>query len=756
VGGRTIGPYEVVDKLGQGGMGEVYRARDTRLDREVAVKLLPESALSDAVALERFRREARLASALNHPHICAVYDLVEHDGRIALIMELIEGTTLSRTLEDGALALERAVDLAIEVADALVAAHARGVVHRDLKPANIAVTTRGHAKVLDFGIARVVGALDEPTVAPLTDAGQAIGTASYMSPEQARGESVDARSDLFSLGLVLYEMVTGHRAIEGQTMALLFDALLNRPAPSVRACVPGASPELDRIVSRLLAKTRTDRYQSATHVLEELRVLRQRLNESGPARASGSHSSTAPPSVAVLPFASLSSDPENEYLADGLTDEVINTLGRLKGLRVVGRTSSFAFKGKTPEIADVGHKLNVTSVVTGSVRKAGNRLRITAELVSAADGFVLWSERFDRTGDDVFAIQDEMATSIVGRLRVELSGGADMSLVRRATDNLDAYHLYLKGRFFLGQRGDGILKGLQAFEQALVLDPKLALAHAGVAEAYSLFGFYGLAPSRDVMPKARHAATRAIELDDHLAEPHGALQVVSFCHDWDWAASTREFDTAMSKGPNSVSALNFRALELMTVHGRTEEALAICQRVLEIDPLSPYGQVSASTAFLCAGRSEEAILAVRRALEIVPDMWIALRLLGLSLAHAGHHDDALEVLERAVVASRQHPWPLLNVSEVLDLAGRKEESRATALEVLALGRERYVQPSVLMFAAFYAEGLDAALSWVDRAIEERDILPVLNYFPVPAAVRRDPRWQAAFRRMGLTPHVPKE
>jgi TolB-like protein len=603
--------------------------------------------------------------------------------------------------------------------------------------------------VLDFGLAKLADpAPDDLTVAGLTAIGRAVGTTAYMSPEQARGERVDGRSDLFSLGLVLYEMMAGRRALSGATTAMVFDALLHRPAPSVREAAPDIPTEVDRIIRRLLAKQPTARYQTASELVTDLYEARRRLDDRS---SRTSVQSRIVASVAVLPFVSLSADPENEYLADGITEEVINALGRLKALRVAGRVSSFAFKGRTPELSDVATRLNVSNVLTGSVRKVANRLRITAELVSADDGFQLWSERFDRTADDVFAIQDEIATSIAGQLQVTLSDSGGEPLVRRATANLEAYDRYLKGRFFLNQRGEGIRKGLEAFGQALALDPAFPLAHAGVAEAYSLFGFYGLAPASQAMPTARAAAVRALDLDPSLAEPHAALQIIHFLYDWDWTGSAQEFERAMAKNPNAVSALNFRVVELAMVHGRLDEAIAVGRRAIEIDPLSPYSHVALGSALLIAARYAEANASLKRALEIHPDMWAASRVLGISLSHEGRHDEAMKWLEHSVVSSARHPWTLLNVADALVRAGRTAEAASQAQEILALSREQYVQPTVLGFASSLAVGLDEAFVWFERSAGEHDLLPCLNYFPGVVAVKEDARWQALMRRIGLDP-----
>jgi TolB-like protein/tetratricopeptide (TPR) repeat protein len=760
--GSRLGPYEVRGAIGSGGMGEVYRALDLRLGRDVAVKILPASLARDAAAIERFQREARAASALSHPNICAIFDVGQHDGLHYLVMELLDGQPLQQVMDASDVPVARALELASEVADGLDAAHDKGIVHRDLKPANVFVTARGHAKVLDFGVAKLVGSDDAATVAALTSAGDAIGTAAYMSPEQARGLDVDARTDLFSLGVLLYEILGRRRAFDGATTALVFDAVLNRQPPSLRDIRPDLPSGVERIVTRLMAKDVDARYPSAKAVLADLRQALGAAGDGRPRVGSGGVE-RAQTSVAVLPFTSLSADPENEYLADGITEEIISALGQVKGLRVAGRVSSFAFKGKSPDIADVATKLGVASVLTGGVRRAGNRLRITAELVSASDGFQLWSERFDRPADDVFAIQDEIAAGITEKLRLTLGGASGDARANRGTANQEAHALYLKGRHLLSQRGDGMLRGLACFEEASTLDPDFALALSGVAETSALLGFYGYLPATQAMPAAKAAARRALEIEPTLDEPHSPLMLVQFLYEWDWAASEREFRQGLAKNPNATGLLNYRALELSLVHGRFDEAFDLSEKAISLDPLSGQSRYIHGLALSCGGRFDEALTKFDEALDLFPNWWLAHRQAAVALAAAGRHDEAIRTARQAFDLSGRHPWAVTTLVDLLGCFDRSHEARQIAEEWLIEWRDRYIQPVQRGYLHCAIGNLDEAFRWFERAVAERDAIVVMNhYWPAmhmrlpnmpSGVVQRDPRWAALIRRTGLEPVV---
>jgi serine/threonine protein kinase len=529
--GTRFGPYEIERLLGAGGMGEVYKARDTRLDRTVAMKVLPSRFARDPELRKRLHREARAISSLNHPHIRALYDIGEQDGLEFLVMEYLEGETLADRLGAGPLPLTEAVRYAQEMIGALAEAHQHGIVHRDLKPRNVMLAKSG-TKLLDFGIAKVRGELAEDTgegAAGLTAKGSVLGTLQYMAPEQLEGHQVDVRTDIFAFGLVVYEMVTGRKAFEATTETSLIVAILERDPTPLRAVQPLAPLWLETLVARCLAKRPADRWQSSVELLAQLaqdgseaaalasmgREPAAGMEESPTQGATGLTESRPATgelaSIAVLAFTNMSADKEQEYFCDGIAEELINALTKLSGLRVASRTSAFQFKGRAVEVSEIGRRLKVDTILEGSVRKAGNRLRVTARLVDTRSGYELWSERFDREMDDVFAVQDEIARAVAEGLRMQLT---DEPVIAPTTRSVDAYHLYLKGRDYWTRRYSGFLHtAVECFEQAIAIDPGYALAHAGLADGYAVLGFWGYLPSREMMAKAEAAARRALMLD---------------------------------------------------------------------------------------------------------------------------------------------------------------------------------------------------------------------------------------------------
>jgi serine/threonine-protein kinase len=732
--GTRLGPYEIVVPLGAGGMGEVYKARDPRLARDVAIKVLPPSFAADASRVQRFEQEARAVAALSHPNILAIFDIGSGETPY-LVTELLDGETLRALVDRGPLATKRTTDIALQFVAGLIAAHSRGIVHRDLKPENIFLTRDGVVKILDFGLAKAAMPASDVTIAA-TSVGQILGTVGYMAPEQVRGEAADPRSDLFAVGTILYEMVSGERAFRGNSPADTMSAVL-REQPADLVLRTGTPPAVARIVRRCLEKDANERFQSA----RELHFAIDSMSGGQPdARES---TRAAEQSIAVLPFANMSADADNQYFSDGLAEELINALAQIDGLRVAARTSSFSFKGKSLEIGEIARKLNVRHVLEGSVRKAGSRVRITAQLVDASNGYQVWSERYDRQLEDIFDVQDEIARTIVERLKIALSSDPGRRLVRAATADMDAYQWYLKGRALLYKRGTSIARALECFQQAVELDPGYADAWAGLADSYTTLAYYGFAPSVETLPRALDAAKRAVEIDPGAAAAHSSLAMAALLWDRDFETAEREFERALALNPTYTQARCWYAVMfLQGTANRLGEGVEEARRAVDYDPLSGYAIACHTYALSHARRTSEALVQGRLALESDPESFIAGWALGNACHWGGRFEEAVNAYEHVLSRAGRHPWALVGLAATYSTMGRHDDARGVHEELLTQRVNRYVQPTMLAMSASAAGDHEAAIGFCRQCVDERDALfGIFNRIFVDLdPVRADPRF----------------
>ena len=768
---QIISHYRIIRELGAGGMGEVYLAEDTRLGRQVAIKFLPASYQYDPERRNRFLSEARATSALRSPHIAAIFDIGEHEGAMYLVMEYVEGELLSERLKRGPMTIKDAIDCAAQIADALSEAHAMGIVHCDVKGANLMVNDRGMLKLLDFGIAAAAAASEqEPDdrtkkVGQQTAVGTLTGTVSYMSPEQAMGRPIDHRSDIFSLGVVLYEMLAARLPFEGQSPVEIIDSIIHTEPMAIARLNYGVPADLDRILRKCLEKDRDRRYQSVRELLIDLRNL-QRDSASGAQPATAAlgrqtqvvatrRSRKTIDSLAILPFVNESGDAELEYLSDGVTEALINSLSRLPRLRVMARSTVFRYQGRGIEDAQqIGNELGVRAVLTGRLLERGETLLIKLEMVDTNDGAHLWGEQYTRELSDILTLEREISREISEELRPRLTSAQKKNVAKCCTENSEAYQLYLKGRYHWNKRTEaGIAKSIGYFEQAIAIDAKFALAYAGLADAYNLMASYSAEPLATPFLRAKATALKALSLDDKLAEAHAALAAVRLWREYDWEGGQRGFRKAIALNPGYATAHMWLALTLAALE-KMEEALSEIKMAVDLDPLSRVANLNLARVLYFARRFDESAEQCRKTIEMYPDYLIAHRRLGIVYGEMERFEEAEAEFKRALAIAENDSETMSAMAYALAAGGRIDDARGVLGQLYELSKATYVAPYSLARVHIALGEIDRAFECLESTFNERlGILTYLNVEVMFDRIRHDPRFIELQRRMGLEPEV---
>ncbi len=782
--GKQMLHYKILEKLGEGGMGVVYKAEDTKLNRDVAIKFLPRQIAANAEERERFQIEAKAAAALNHPNIATIHAIEEHDDEMFIVMECIAGRELREIVREKlpeALSLREVTDYATQIASGLQAAHKKGIVHRDIKSSNIMITEGGQVKIMDFGLAKMRGG------AQVTKVGTTLGTAAYMSPEQAQGIEADHRTDIWAFGVVLYEMLTGKLPFAGDYEQAVIYAIMNEEPESISVLRSDTPESLQQMVETALAKNPEQRYQNVETLLDDLNAIgpdsptnsnksRKALTASKPNSSkksvimlagfvvlalvtilllkpfssSESEGSSVGKSIAVLSFKDMSEKKDQEYFCEGMAEELMNALAQIPGLKVSARTSAFQFKGLDRDIPTIGEKLGVATVLEGSVRKSGNTLRVTAQLVNVGDGFHIWSQTYDRKLTDVFAIQDNLTQSIVAALEVKLSDETK-TLTSRKPKNVEVYNLYLRGRYFWTQRTEeGLLKSINLFEEAIGHDSTYALAYAGLADAYNSLGTWGFLAQSEVLPKARAAAEKALSINESLAEAHAALGFYKFSYEWDWLGAERDYKQAISLNSNYVATHYWYSL-LLGIMGRHDEARNEINKALELDPLSLTANGESGRQYLLAGQDEQALKQLHKTLEMdpgfLPTHYHLFQLYfrkGMSDELFNHFMVYYPVLYKLTTAEKDKIRLLYRNS------GWSGVARFFIKVVEPTLNDKQLSPSDLSIYHVILKDYARAIDYLEMGYQIRDAgMAFIGVVSELDALRNEPRFQALMEKMGL-------
>jgi len=732
-------------------MGEVYRACDPRLGRDIAIKVLAEGLASDGQALARFMREAKAVAALSHPNILAIFDLGTEAGMVYAVTELLEGETLYARLSRGRLSWRKAAEIALPIAEGLAAAHLKNIVHRDLKPSNIFLTADGRVKILDFGVARYDDLSDSDETR--TDEGKVVGTVGYMSPEQVRGQSVGPGSDIFSLGCVLYEMLAGRRAFHGPSSAETAVAILRETPPELSALGVDAPPDLQRMVSHCLEKSFEERFQSARDLAFDLKAC---VSATSSRSVAAVRAPIATNSIAVLPFVSTSGEPDGQYLSEGITESIINSLSQIVELRVTPRSTVFRYKGKDLDPQAIGHELNVRVVLAGRVMLRGEALLVSAELINVSEATQLWGERYNSKLADIFELEEKVARKITAQLRVKLTGEADKRLAKRFTVNSEAYQLYLKGRHHWTRRTPAaIQQAIEFFKQALEKDPGYALAYAGLSDCYSLFAIYCISPGKDAWANAKAAAAAALGLDPELAEGHSAMGFIRAFGDWDWSAAEKDLRRAAELNPAFWVTPYWYSIILCSMN-RVEDAQRQVRRARELEPLSPVVLHAAAWASLVAGRPGEAIQCCREGLAIDPTfpllhVWLGLAHEVQSSEAQSHYEEAVSDYEHAVSSAPGISWIAGFLGHAYVKSGRTADAERVLAELLRPPNSQPVDYYGVALVHAARGDYERAIGAMEELCETRSGFGavVLNVDPRMLPLRADPRFERILQRIGF-------